>query len=104
MNRSTVPVKLSWNGTSASLPARCRRSMRWPALHLLVRIQAAVDLGVAHDGLNVVAGLGERDRFDELGDVAELGVAKPVVDAVGSGVIRGERVLDLSVVAINHLL
>src|SRR5215469_3418698 len=57
-------------------------------------VQLPIHVRVAHDGLNILAGFGKRNRFDKLLDVAILGSRLPVFDAIVAGVIGGESIFE----------
>src|SRR5690349_5188486 len=55
------------------------------------RVQPAVHVGVAQHGLDVAAGLRERDGFDEFGGLTEFAPGEPGARAGEAGVIRRQR-------------
>ncbi len=67
--------------------ARCRSLRRAGAVDL------AIDVGVAHDDLDVVARFGEWNRLDQFGDFFVVAFGAPRGDAIFTGVECRERVL-----------
>jgi hypothetical protein len=62
---------------------RLRGSFRIRGIPILWRpVKLLVHAGVAQDGLDILAGLGEGDGLDELLRVAIFPLAQPVIDAV----------------------
>lgn len=87
--------------TRSPLLQRSRKSSElirvnpWPKkLHLRRPVKLPIHGGVTHDGLHVFARFGEWDGFYELGRIAVRALAHPFFDAVRSGVVGGEGVLE----------
>src|SRR5262249_41575443 len=55
-------------------------------------VELPIHVGVAHDGLDVLAGFGKRNRLDKLLDIAILGSRFPVFHAIVAGVIGGQGI------------
>src|SRR5258706_14209379 len=75
-----------------------------PATPLRRPVELAVNIRIAQDRLYVFAGFGKRDGPDELLRIAVVALSQPVSHAVGAGIVGGQRVLELSVVLVDHLL
>src|ERR1019366_5052381 len=90
---------------STRLTEICHRTSRTDYWQLPLRcpVYPLVDLGVAHDGLHILASFSERNGLDELLHVAEVARRAPILDAIGPRVISGQRVLSLSAEVVNHL-
>src|SRR5450432_1720985 len=71
-------------------------------LFLWSAVQLAIDAGIPHDGLHVFPGFGERDGFHEFGGIAVGPLSYPFLDAVGAGVVGGQRVLERSAELVDH--
>ena len=65
-------------------------------------VELAIDAGVAHDGLDVFAGLGKGDRLHELRRVAVGALSHPFLNAVGTSVVGGQCVFERSSKLIDH--
>src|SRR5208337_2824107 len=66
-------------------------------------VKLSVHISIPQDSLHVLAGFREGDGLDELLRIAVVPLSQPLSDAVGAGIVGGERVLELSVVLIDHI-
>src|SRR6478609_5719540 len=82
-----------------------RRGLRMIYRHVgrFAGVEAAVDVSVAQDDLDVTAGLMERNGFYKLSRFAERAPGAPGVGAARAGVVGGKRDLRLSVIGIQQL-
>ena len=65
-------------------------------------VELFVNGGVAHDGLNVLAGFSERNRFDEFWRIAIGTLSHPFLDPVRSRVVGGQSVLERAAELVDH--
>src|SRR5215472_43300 len=75
----------------------CRRKT------LFLGIQQPIQHSVAQDGLDVLAGLGEWDRLHELLSIVVAAAAAPLGHPVLAGVVRGQGIVNITVVVIHDL-
>ena len=65
-------------------------------------VHPLVDFGVAHDGLHILAGLGEGDGLDKFVDVAVVAGGAPVLDSPLARIVGSQSVLNLATEMVNH--
>ncbi len=88
-------------GGAAGRSGRRRLGVVWGEVGFETGVEAAIDVGVAFDDLDVEAGFVEGDDFDEIGGFFEGSPVAPQVGATGSGVVGGEDPFHLAVVAVE---
>src|SRR5207248_6173434 len=69
-----------------------RRALPWIQWfkRMIARVELAINIGIAKYSLHIFAGLVERNAFDKFRRLAEITPHQPLVDAAGSGIVRGE--------------
>ncbi len=84
--------------------ARIARSYLEPKVrgNLRCSVELPVYLRVPHDGLHVLACLSKRNGFHEFRDISILRSAKPIIHTIGTRIVSGKGVLELTAEAVDH--